>query len=406
MNLNFINLGRAFFGLLAELACDVKSLNRKYKLANRLRGPWPKGPFLWLHGASMGECKMLLNLAEALQNDVTNLPKILITCQKPEVVLHLRYSLMQGSVAESACCRTEVTLAPADVPWVLKKFFRRVRPVGLILGENELWPGYLSGTLSFLRRPSVALVSGRFKSAFPGMNFSGLGFATMQTAADQSRFLKFAAQSFRAPISVGGNWKLLPWAREKNSVSAEISSEDKSVDFALISVHVEEMPALTKLIIAICNQGKSVVLAPRRLEECSAIRSKLLNHGVKVVDYPEVGSGAVALVDVFGAVGEILLQSKSALVGGSFHKSLGVHDFWEPLRMGVPAFVGPFCHGHESSVNQLVREGALVRLQRPLDLFRQKPVDGARVIAVLSQEREKILNSYTQLKKFVEELLE
>ena len=41
-------------------------------------------------------------------------------------------------------------------------------------------------------------------------------------------------------------------------------------------------------------------------------------------------------------------------MGGSFDRRLGVHDFWEPLQMGVSTCVGPYAKGHELSTNFLI----------------------------------------------------
>lgn len=34
-------------------------------------------------------------------------------------------------------------IAPVDAPATMKSFISSVKPMGLILAENELWPGYL-----------------------------------------------------------------------------------------------------------------------------------------------------------------------------------------------------------------------------------------------------------------------
>lgn len=409
MGKSVIHLGRIALGLAAEIASRVPSLEKRFLIGARLHGPFPKGPFLWMHGASMGECKMLLNLARALQNDVPHLPKILITSQKPEVVQHLRNTLARGAAAEPACgkpdgtepaCgKLEVALAPADVAWTLKKFLRRVQPVGLILGENELWPGYLSSVKRFTKKPAVALVSGRFQKAVPGMDFSGLGFAAMQTFADQARFLEAASRSFRGSIHEGGDWKLLDWARGEES-----NSKQAAVLTSFISVHIEELPFLRKLFSRLAVQNKTIVLTPRRLEEIPQFIAAFRRQNIPVVQWPATAPGHVSLVHTFGKVQEILSRSESAYVGGSFHKSLGIHDFWEPLQMGVPTFVGPYCRGHEGAVDVLVRDGALVRVPNSSSLS-QTPANRACVVSSLSKEREKILNSYALLKKYVEELL-
>ncbi|MCF0223976.1 MAG: hypothetical protein HUK20_06880, partial [Fibrobacter sp.] len=298
-------------------------------------------------------------------------------------------------------------LAPADNPWTMKRFFRRVKPVALILGENELWPGFLSGMKCFTGKPSVALVSGRFRRAFPCTNFSGLGFATLQTSSDCKRFLKYAAGSISVPVSEGGNWKLLPWARRKEnppSGSFENAAE-KNIDIAFVSVHLEEIPSIKMMVLsAIHKQKKTVVIAPRRLEEVKKIREILNCWNVKCSAWPSCIPGEVALVNCFGVVGEILSRSKAAVVGGSFHKKLKIHDFWEALQMGVPTYVGPFHRGHENAVESLIKKRALVPLGKNGE-WGLEPADKACISEALSQEREKILNSYGQLKNYVEELL-
>ena len=58
-----VNLLRKAAGVAARVASKVSPLESRFKIQNRLDGPWPEGPFLWMHGASLGECKMLLSLS-------------------------------------------------------------------------------------------------------------------------------------------------------------------------------------------------------------------------------------------------------------------------------------------------------------------------------------------------------
>lgn len=81
-----IDLGRGALGAAAKVVGSFPSFDRKYHINRRLEGPWPEGPYLWLHGASLGECKVLLNLTKLLRRDIPLCPKILLTTQKVEVV--------------------------------------------------------------------------------------------------------------------------------------------------------------------------------------------------------------------------------------------------------------------------------------------------------------------------------
>ena len=163
-----LNAGRFALGSAAKLAGAFPSFDRKYHVNARLEGPWPQGKRLWLHGASLGECKVLLNLAKLLRRDVAQCPKILLTTQKVEVVPVLK------KMGENV---VDVSIAPADAPAAMSKFVRNVQPLALVLAENELWPGYLSAMAGTSLKPSVALVSGRFRRSFPGVDFSAVGLA-------------------------------------------------------------------------------------------------------------------------------------------------------------------------------------------------------------------------------------
>lgn len=387
-----LDMGRFALGAVAKTVASVSPLDHKYHINDRLEGPWPKGPYLWLHGASLGECKMLLDLARLLRCDIPNCPKILLTTQKIEVLPYLE---------DHGTGIVDVAIAPADTPITMSKFVRNVQPIALVLAENELWPGYLSTMSRTSLKPSVALVSGRFRKAFPGTDFSALGFACMQTLADQERIVAAASRPKFNP-GIGGDWKILPWALSGNEAPA---AQDKDVDVAMLSVHFAEWESLAEIIRNCKLRNKSVALMPRRLEEVEIFRHELQQDNVKVVDWPQVRPGAVTLINQFGLTASILEKSKLAFVGGSFCPKPGVHNFWEPIQAGVPVCVGPYSFGHEDMVEDLVREGVLTQLASASDFENLDLVDENQAQACLSVQKLKVSDSYRQLLLFLKDLL-
>lgn len=396
MGLNVKNLGRLAVGAavktVAKAASKWPGLDREYHIEERLSGPWPSdGPYLWLHGASLGECRMLLGLAHALREDLPDCPKILITSQKVEVV-----SFLKDSCAGVA----DVAIAPADIPSALHLFVSSVQPIGLVLAENELWPGYLSTMSKLSTRRNVALVSGRYRKSFPLINFSGMGYACMQTAAGLGRFT-YASKGF-VPCTMGGDWKLLNWARDGGLVCVP---EKPTIDVVFISFHQEEAEAFVAMAKDAVDKGEAAVLMPRRLAELNAFRKLLQEAELPVVDYPTVQKGAVSLVSRFGLSREILLNSRSAVVGGSFDRRLGIHDFWEPLQMGVSTCVGPYAKGHDDVVSRLVEAHVLAQINTPADYLRRRTPAVDTVRSFLMGERRKVLNSYKLLLNFLKGIL-
>ena len=389
---NAFSIVREVAGIVAGATAKVPAIENRFHISERLDGDWPEGPFLWLHGASLGECRMLLSLAGFLQQDLPDCPKILITTQKPEVVQFLKNS---GKDIEAA-------LAPADTPTSLAKFISKVKPIGLVLGENELWPGYLSAMGRLSLKPSVAIVSGRFHRALPFLDYSSVGFAAMQTGADSNRIQSAFDGTCSAKAFIGGDWKLLSWAKSGKEVTAP---ENPTVDTAFLSMHFAEWVSLSRMILSSIKHQESVVLVPRRLEEVETFRKALLEQELIVTEWPLVQKGAVALVTKFGLVPEILKMSKSAVVGGSFSLTLGVHDFWEPLQNGVATCVGPYSRGQRETVCTLVREGVLTQLQTTAGFADRNKADIRMVKSFLERERLKITESYQQLVEFLKDLL-
>lgn len=396
-----LDIARTAIGTAAKTVAKVPIADKLFRLNERLEGPWPAGPFLWMHGASLGECKMLLNLARALQADIPDCPRILVTTQKAEVLDFLRDTCKAGTSRSEI----EVSIAPADTPVAMKKFAKSVKPIALVLGENELWPGYLSTMKRLCLKPSVAIVSGRFHAAIPGIDFSPIGFAGMQTGADLSRFMNVASRANIGSPIIGGDWKLLPWASGNKPATSDSPAPDKSVDTFFVSMHFSEWASFYRMAAHATASGEAVVLAPRRLEEVPAFRKAFAEKKIPTVDWPQVQNGAVSIVDKFGLTKDIFAVSKTAVVGGSFNRGLGVHNFWEPLQAGVATYVGPYSAGQAENVAALVREGVISQLNSPEEFARKVIPDPKTVERFLAREKEKIEDSYRQFVDFVLGLL-
>ena len=387
-----VDLARVALGSVAQVASKVPVVEQTFHMKERLYGPWPEGPFLWMHGASLGECKMLLNLATFLQQDLPGCPKILLTTQKAEILSFLKET---APSVESA-------IAPADTPSAMRTFVQSVRPLGLILGENELWPGYLSAMHRRNGLSPVALVSGRYRSSLPGVDMSAIGFACMQTGSDLARFLNVAARGNISKMMIGGDWKLLPWARSNAKIEPP---ENPTVDTAFISMHMAEWASLSRMLFSSIMRQESVVLVPRHLSELDAFRRALHDQEIMILDWPLVQKGAVSVVSQYGRTTEVFATSRTCVIGGSFCRNLGVHDFWEPLQMGVATCIGPYASGKKECIESLLREGVVTQLKSTAS-YSKRPLPDVRLVRTfLAHEQAKIMDSYNQLLDYLKELL-
>jgi 3-deoxy-D-manno-octulosonic-acid transferase len=301
-----------------------------------------------MHGASLGECRLLLEVIRTLE-----VQPILLTTQKVEVKKFLQKSLPS---------HVQICLAPGDHPQIMERFFASGTPRCLVLCENELWPSWIDACQK--RQVPVVLISGRMtQKAFDrwrrwGATELSLALHTLdaiwiQDVESAKRFAYFAPRH----MQISGDWK---WLGVEPSEGKDWGA--RSIDLALISVHQEEWKFLEEGILKHIEFGGDCVLVPRIPAHAQWFRRKLKKQGCPVVDWPDHCRGAVSLVSQFGMVQQVLGDSRLALVGGSFC-ALGVHNFREPLLQGVPVLVGPQSGTQEAEITRLETEGVLRRIE-------------------------------------------
>jgi 3-deoxy-D-manno-octulosonic-acid transferase len=169
----------------------------RYGAAEAARLDAPGRP-IWIQAVSVGELAVALSfMAELRRRD-------------PAVRFVLTTNTSTGHALALAKVRApDVTLYfPMDVPGVVKRALRRIRPAAVVLIENELWPNLIR----YARRQGIptVLVNGRISEhSFRG--YQKIKFITrrllpevhwfcVQTAADRDRLLALGAPADRLEV--------------------------------------------------------------------------------------------------------------------------------------------------------------------------------------------------------------
>lgn len=356
----------------------------KFLIRKRLNGPWSHKPnanknCIWLHGASLGECKVLVNVAQRLQRDLSGI-QILITTQKAEIIETLK---------KQAGEKINVSIAPAPLHFAVKKFYNQVKPKALILCENELWPAYLK--IASQKNFNVALISGRFHNAAPWAKLNVIKFSTFQTESDKKRFEHFK-NSHKTDSQQYCNWKLLSASKNEACTNAQETSiarnTNKNFEIGFLSVHFSEWNAIQNLVDNYSQAGKKILLAPRRLEEVNLFKNATSKFE---------GHANITILKKFGVFQEYIPQCKYAVMGGSFVKHPGIHNFLEPLALGVPTFVGPFATGETEFVSTLLEQKILTRIPNGAQTLPSPLANFEQITTFLTEEKNKVERSYTAL---------
>ncbi|WP_421792543.1 3-deoxy-D-manno-octulosonic acid transferase [Hyphobacterium sp.] len=305
--------------------------------------PRPDGTLLWLHGASVGESRIILDLVRRLQD-------------RPG----LSFLVTTGTVTSANMLAKELPekahhqYIPIDRPACVRRFFDHWRPDAAVFVESELWPNLLAE----VRRRDIpaALINARMneKSLDNWSNkrtsagfllgaFSWIGAADARTSEGLSQILGTS-------IPRVGNLKLeLVSAPTDQSKLAEYenvigqrpvwlaASTHEGEDEVVLRAHREVLNA---------HADSLLILAPRHPERGGQIAELINNHGMTAARLSSAEMPAtrtqVWQADTLGEMPYWFNLSEKAFIGGSLINGIGGHNPIEATEAGCAVISGPF----------------------------------------------------------------
>ncbi len=332
---------------------------------------------VWLHAVSVGEFIAALPLIRYLQarGDL----QLVITTTTPTGSERVRASL--GDTVFHV-------YAPYDLPDVLGRFIRRVKPSLLLIMETELWPNTLASCLAN-NIPSI-LVNARMseKSAKGYEKFSAitrpmlqcLSVALVQNTTDAQRFQRLGLP--QSKIEITGNIKFdLTLADDLIVQAAELkklwSNNGAHLTWIAASTHPGEdeiiLAAYAECIKSPLLASLRLVLVPRHPERFTSVVNLCANRGFQVVRRSEKAVAAETQIIVGDTMGELLLMfgaADIAFVGGSLVPN-GGHNFIEPAVWQLPLLSGCHLFNFAEVAGLLENAGALILVTNAKELAQQ-----------------------------------
>jgi 3-deoxy-D-manno-octulosonic-acid transferase len=321
-----------------------------------------KGPVdIWLHAVSLGEVVAAAPLIDAL---LAKNYKIIVTTMTPtgsqEVLRRFVHQVQHQYV-------------PYDLPWVLKRFFKKVNPRLCIMMETELWPNTIAYTHQ-LNIPCFIINARISSSAFQRYQkvrflfkpiISQLTAIFAQSEDDAERFKALGALESR--VEVLGNLKF------DINIQSTTNTECKALKvlwgearpvFIAASTHENEEEQLLSQLKALQREIPDVLMlvVPRHPERFQAVY--LLCNEYRFItalrSQPQTIQPICEIV-VIDSIGELLhfyQLSDYAFVGGSL-VPIGGHNVLEPIAVNVPVLCGPFMNNSKAICLELAQKGAL-----------------------------------------------
>lgn len=323
----------------------------------------PNGTLLWMHAASVGESRLLLDVFAALRKRRPTV-RALVTTQTTTSADMIAAWAPPGVIHQ---------MAPVDGPKAVEAFLQHWHPDAAVFAEGEIWPNMLAA----LKEHGVpaALVNARMtKRTLKNWNkrkpsaravFSTFGFigAADQLTADGVQ------SALDRRITVVGNLKTASAVAAPSAAAVEdfrMRMNARPIVLAA-STHPSEdefaLDAFTE--VRIRKPGALMILVPRHPDRGDAITAIMRERGMTTQQWSKDKTPPSADVDVLVAdtIGELLFWyavSDAVYLGGATAEGIGGHNPVEPVQLGKRVFTGPHGFNFRETFDALQETGALV----------------------------------------------
>jgi 3-deoxy-D-manno-octulosonic-acid transferase len=347
---------------------------------------------IWFHTVSAGETIAAAPIIAELTARYPDVP-FLVTTMTPTGSEQVRMRLMAGATlsdgdkeiephagADPQAAARPVArpvvhcYAPYDFPWVLGRFFDRVRPRLLVLMETELWPNLLARASR--EAVPVLLVNGRL-SARSARGYRRLGALTRkmlqrltviacQYPAHAERFLALGAAEEKLKVlgSVKFDVRLPDDASERVEALRQRWGLRPRRVWIAGSTHPGEDELLLRAHLRVRQRlpEARLILVPRHPSRCGEILALCRSQGLRAArqsqSAPDDAAADVVVGDVMGQLIYLYGLSEVAFVGGSLVPA-GGHNPIEPALWGQPLLIGQAHENFPDVVERFAEAGSL-----------------------------------------------
>ncbi|MEM7661837.1 MAG: glycosyltransferase N-terminal domain-containing protein [Pseudomonadota bacterium] len=325
------------------------------RLAKRLPHR-PDGEVIWLHGASIGETRLLVQLADSLRK-LRPHAFLLFTSQT-----RTSAELISDFLPDNA----QHQLAPVDTPAATRRFISHWQPDLCIFAEGEIWPNLLLAAEASEAR--LALVNARMTAK------SITGWTRLRHTARKlfSHFDLILAADHRTAeglASITGQ-DVPAFGSLKVVGDGATGDEEPSLpNFGWqgpvvlgASTHDGEEKLLLDCL-DLMEPETRLIIAPRHPERGDEVEALLTNQGAEYArisagDIP-LASTKILLADTVGDMPKWYAMADHVYLGGAHSPGIGGHNPLEPLSHGKRVLTGPHTSNCTDTVADLEPLGAI-----------------------------------------------
>jgi 3-deoxy-D-manno-octulosonic-acid transferase len=300
----------------------------------------PKGPLVWVHGASVGEMLAAVPLIEKL-------------CAQDFAVLVTSGTVTSAALAEQRLPQGALhQFIPLDAPRFVRRFLNHWRPDLALFVESDLWPNLILSCAD--RKIPMIVINGRLSERsftrwrrVPGVIgalLSRFDLCLTQSEADAERYALLGAPR----VTSTGNLKLDVPAPPADQVALQrlkqvigtrptvaAASTHAGEENAIIAAHRQLRAKFPSLLTLIAPRhparGESIAEIAKLAGLDVALRSR------RAQPTPDIG---IYIADTLGELGLIYRLAPIVFMGGSLASHGGQNPI-EAIRLGAAVLHGP-----------------------------------------------------------------
>ncbi len=359
----------ASFALKHRLKAGKEDAERISERKGEAGRPRPKGPLVWIHGASVGESLSVIPLVERLRASRPSY-NFLVTTGTVTSAKLMNERLPDGAFHQ---------FIPLDHPDYVSAFLNHWRPDAALFVESEFWPNLILGARASVR--FMALVNGRVSprsfddwrrqpnaikfilSSFDVIiaqdpqnaeRLSALSGRNIKTVGN----LKYAAPALPGDEAALGELKTQIGARPRWLAASTHPGEEETVLAAAAILK----PAFPDLLTIVTPRHPG-----RGAEIASLCVTKNLSCALRSKDDAITPDTDVYIADTLGELGLFYRLCDVSFVGGSLADK-GGHNPLEPARLGAAILHGPHVFNFTETYAEMRKTGgaALTRNEREI----------------------------------------
>ena len=324
-----------------------------------------KKKVIWAHAVSVGEVIAAQPLINALIQQYPD-NTILVTTTTPTGSDRVK-AIFGNSV--------EHVYFPYDLPCVISRFLKHVKPITLIVIETEIWPNLYSKCGS--NNIPLLLVNARLSDrstyryskikTLVAETIENISCIAVRSSIDAERFVKLGADKNK--ISIVGNIKFdisLDSDQLALGRSWRQSWNNTNLVWVAASTHIGEDEKVLEIHQNLLNRFPNLLLVlvprhPERFDDVYALCEKYEQMNVvrhSLVDNYEKKETKLILGDSMGEMQCWFATADVVFIGGSLVE-IGGHNPIEPIAQGVPVVSGSYMFNFDDITSELSDEGLL-----------------------------------------------